>query len=249
MAPPKNHEAWALQAPTWSDSCFLSDLTHHCPPHSLCLSPTGFLGSQANPKRARRIPLDLKAHEFSSLVQCSAFRPRTCSRQASPAPLGAGTPYPRLCQVTLPPGALGHGSSARWNHSGGSTLWNQDGGSADDLSHLWGHSSLLLKRGERLQSCCAVLRDPRNPTAFLHFIFRFSLPGLGSVSAGIIPSLPGFFWGSGLNLWFIPIIISLTKSECFSHTLSVLFRTCFLTSFNMDRMRIFQIFKFCFLFA
>ena len=62
----------------------------------------------------------------------------------------------------------------------------------------------------------------------------------------LFPSVSAFCWNGWLGHWFTSTLISLLAS----HTLRVLFQTEFLGVFcfvfNMDRVRIFQIFKFLF---
>ena len=95
------------------------------------------------------------------------------------------------------------------------------------LDHLW---VILFFSWRKACICSPVVQScgihkVQQPSFISSFFL--SMPGLGSISAGIIPSLslPDSLWGCGLNFPFISIL-TLSNGECFSHTLGVFFRIC-----------------------
>ena len=132
-----------------------------------------------------------------------------------PTPGSARWPCPQGLWVVAarPVETTAHPSKPRWRQP--DDLWITSGSF---------FSFLEEKRTFAAQWSSPVGSTMSNSVPSFHLFF--SMLGLGSISAGIIPSLPDFLWGGGLNFLFISILISLSNDECFSHTLSVFFRTC-----------------------
>lgn len=216
------------------------------PSPQLCSSLIGLPGSQSSPILARKIPWDCKVCEFSSLFQCSAFWPHTwllagvhgCTRWAHSSPGSAGWPCPQgLWVVAAQPmetTVVGHPLKLRWRQP-----WQP-------LNHLWGHSFLFLKTRERLQLVSSRVESQKSNSLPL-FHLSFLSPWSWQPLCWIIPSPPGFFWGSRLNLWFVPILISLSSSV--SATPLAFSPKHVLISHHMNRLRSFQTFKFWFFLA